>query len=247
MKEKEREDRRKAALAQAAHEARLSKIAIAEAAQQTQKPIKDVKTSATPQVMPKTQQGSSSTLEGQQNETPTTTDLVTFSGSPTTNLQIKIQPEKQPEVVCKNESSTLLPTPSNQGDSKVGNPATSSTTSTTDAAAVTTSRPYSAKTLSIPSKTQVKPTTFLSHVPAKPSTSCKSNTTSPSIVPAVGLKQTCSLGNTRSDTEESTSILPTTKPTISSDTSDKDPGNAPANVPTIESKNSDTSEMDVSV
>lgn len=139
-------------------------------------------------------------------------------------------------------SKTLPPT--------VGNPATSST-STTDTALETTSRSHSANSLSIPSKIQVKPAnTVASHVPVKPSTSAKINTTDPTVGP----KQTHSLGNNRSAIQEITSVLPTSKLTISTDTSDKGSSlrnNVPAkqDVPkaTIESKETNTSEMDVSI
>ncbi|XP_028396593.1 KAT8 regulatory NSL complex subunit 2-like isoform X2 [Dendronephthya gigantea] len=171
IKDKEIEGRRKAALEIAKSEAL--------AAERGKKPedSKTLGTSSTP-TTPQT-----NVPESQQKETPPTMPNFPckLSGSPVTNLQIKIQPEKQPEIVCKNLVSSIAPM-TTQHDSKVGNSVTPSTTSTTSTAGVslTTSGPSDVNTSSIPSKTHDKPTNKVApQQPLKSSISMKSMDTGP--------------------------------------------------------------------
>jgi hypothetical protein len=229
-KEKEAENRRKVALAQAAHEARLAEIAMTEAmsSQQTQKRLEDIKTPAASQAAPKTQQGSNSSSDAQQNKVPTATNFP-LTGSP--SLPIKIHPEKQSETLCKIASPASLPAvhANKEHGSKVGNPATSSDTNIKDTLPETAGRPNHANTLP---KTTTKPTDIPSP-PVKASTSAKSSAT------AVNLKQTRSLGSR--GTEESNSVLPVTSGQASSRA-----GSGPANPEVAKcTKKSITPEMDV--
>ena len=186
IKEREIEDRRKAAIAQAAHEAMLSEIAKSEAlaAQHAQNaevsgkmPVATTNTGDTQPVAT-----SSTALEAKHMETPASTPSK-LPGSPSTNLQVNIQPSKSPEVVDKNAAPVL----SNQADRKIANsplvPSSSHASATVTAPQVT-SRAYSGSTLSIPSKLQVKPVgTSASQLPTKSPLSAISNTPGSGITP----------------------------------------------------------------
>ena len=216
-------------------------------AQQTQKPTEDIKTPTELQATLKTLQGSSTALNTQQNETPASTKLPPkFSGSPTTNHQIKTPAEKL--IVSNVASPAVLPTvsTSKQRESKVGYPANSSNTNVKDTPPETASQPHNVNTVSTSSNPQVKPTdTLVSPVSVKSCTSTNSNVT------AADLKQANSLGNTLKGTEERNSVLPVIKPIISANTSGQgspitDSASTNPEV-TKNNKKSSTAEMDVGV
>ena len=102
IKEKEIEDKQKAALAQATYDARLSENVKSEDLGFLQKPAEDMKSSSTPKATDCTLQ----TSNAQQKELTT---LITTkpSSSSATDLQIKIQPGKQPQIVNKNIDLTI--------------------------------------------------------------------------------------------------------------------------------------------
>lgn len=171
------------------------------AAQKVQESVDDVKTSATLKATTNAEQGlSTGTLDVQQKKELATANvpLNNLSDSPaataTANLQMKTQPEKQPDAPCINTSAPL--------------PAktTQSTTSTTNTAMETTRRPHEVNDEAVPSK-----------VDRKSFNKIESNV-KPSTPPAVGLN---SSGNNPSDAQGHPSILPDAKPTSTADTSDE--------------------------
>ena len=171
------------------------------AAQQVQESVDDLKTSAALKATTNAGQGSSTgTLDVQQTKELATSNapLNNLSDSPaataTANLQMKTQPEKQPDVPCINTSAPL--------------PAktTQSTTSTTNTALEKTRRPYEVNDETVPSKMDRK--------------SCNKieSNVKPSTPPAVGLN---SSDNNPIDTQGHPSILPEAKPTSTADTADE--------------------------
>lgn len=247
------EDRQKAALA--IQEAKSSEIAKSEAlaAEQSRK-HEDLKTQFTSST-PNTQQAN--LPESQQKEAPPTMPKFPckLSGPPVTNLQIKIQPEKQPEIVCKNFASTIPPT-TNQQNSKVGNSVAPSTTSATNTASLssTAGRPSDVNILSIPSKTHDKPAdNVVPQKPIKPSNSMKS-TGKPGIGSVTDPNPPLASANNASAPQESELLSSScAKPTSmlvdtpESSVSSKEPVISEVSKSSIESENVNTSDIGGSI